>query len=315
MLIIRLDGIGDALALTPLLAALHSRAIAVDLVLRPENAALFTPAAARGVEVAPFALRSNTAENLAHIRAFAERFAPREYGAVLVATEDPGGYRLAHAVGAPVRVGFTNGWGKPFKTLWARSLLTKTLYRSAGLDARGHHESEVLFELGRSMLGDATPTNDPSQLRPMLLEDAPVRGEGVAVQVTQRWQRFGVSPAILAQFLHELAKDVNVRAISAAAEGDFADVVESVSNVSVERYTSLQPWKAAIGQAHALVAPDSGAIHVAGMLGTPTVALFPPRRALDRQIARWHPWAAPYRIVRIESDWQAQARAALDMLG
>ncbi len=314
MLIIRLDGIGDALALTPLLAALYSRGIATDLVLQEDNAALFTPAAARRVDIAPFALRSSTPENLACIRSFAATLAPREYGTILVATEDPGGYRLARAIGAPTRIGFANGWGKPFKTLWVRSLLTTTLYRSAGLDVHGQHECDVLFELGRSLLGDATPTRDLNALRPLLLERTLDRGELVAVQVTQRWERFHVTAEELARFLRGFASEAPVQTFSPAAENDFADTVERASGLRVERFASLEPWKEAIAQARALVAPDSGAIHIAGMLGTPTVALFPPRRRLDLQVARWHPWAAPYRIVRIESDWQARVRAALDTL-
>ena len=50
--------------------------------------------------------------------------AQREYSHVLVATEDPGGYRLAGSVGAPVRIGFADPWGKPLKTLWSRRFLT-----------------------------------------------------------------------------------------------------------------------------------------------------------------------------------------------
>ena len=314
VLIIRLDGIGDALALTPLLAALRAREIVADLVLGTNNAALFTPAAARHVEIAPFALRSSTPANLAMIRSFAARLAPHEYGAILVPTEDPGGYRLARAVGAPARIGFANGWGKPFKTLWARSLLTTTLYRPAGLGSRGRHECQVLFELGRSIVGDASPTRDPEMLRPLLLDHAFDRDERVAVQVTQRWERFGVAARALARFLQSLAGSARIRPISSAAESGFADAVEQASGVRVERYAFLQPWKESIAQARVLVAPDSGAIHVAGMLGTPAVALFPPQRRLDLQIARWHPWAAPYRIVTIESDWQERARVALDTL-
>ena len=131
VLIIRLDAIGDALAMTPLLAALAERDISVDLVLRSVNAGIFSKRAAREVFLAPFALRSSTKENLAAIRQFGERLRERNYSHVLVATEDPGGYRLARAIDAPHRIGFVNGIGKPFKTIWASRMLRRdNIWRS-----------------------------------------------------------------------------------------------------------------------------------------------------------------------------------------
>ena len=72
--------------------------------------------------------------------------------------------------------------------------------------------------------------------------------------------------------------------------------------------------KAAIGAAAAIVTPDSGALHVAGFTGTPTVAVFPPERNFELQVERWSPWAAPYRIVRGDTDWPKRAAEALDQL-
>ncbi|HKE36665.1 MAG TPA: hypothetical protein VKB39_04495, partial [Candidatus Baltobacteraceae bacterium] len=60
--------------------------------------------------------------------------------------------------------------------------------------------------------------------------------------------------------------------------------------------------------------PDSGALHVAGFVGTPVVAIFPPERNYRLQVARWAPWAAPHRIVRADADWSARAADALAQL-
>ena len=55
---------------------------------------------------------------------------------------------------------------------------------------------------------------------------------------------------------------------------------------------------AVIGGARPVVTADTGAAHVAGMLGVPVVDCFPERDA-PAQIARWRPWAAPvYRARR-----------------
>src|SRR6202030_4656080 len=102
-------------------------------VLRSSNVDAFSPAAARKRYVAPFSLRSETPANRRAIGAFGEELRGNGYTHTLIATEDPGGYLLARAVDSPNRIGFVNGWGKPFKTLWLRTMLTTALYRSAGL--------------------------------------------------------------------------------------------------------------------------------------------------------------------------------------
>jgi ADP-heptose:LPS heptosyltransferase len=70
----------------------------------------------------------------------------------------------------------------------------------------------------------------------------------------------------------------------------------------------------AIAAAPAIVTPDSGALHVAGVVGTPTVAVFPAVRNFALQVARWSPWASPHRVVRAAGDWPVRAGEALAQL-
>ena len=134
VLVIRLDGIGDALALTPLLAAFRSEDIPVDLVLRAENASIFSPGAVRNVDVAPWRLRSNESQDLDAMYAFARTLGARQYTHALVATEDPSGYRIARASGIPQRMGSRKRAGENrSSSLWVRAHLTQTVHRSAGL--------------------------------------------------------------------------------------------------------------------------------------------------------------------------------------
>ncbi len=219
VLIIRLDAIGDALALTPLLAALRERAIPTDVVLRAANANVFSTRAARQILVAPFDLRSSKRATLDAIAFFGNALRGQQYTHVLVATEDPGGYRLARATHAPVRVGFTNGWGKPFKSLWTRGLLTAAVYRSAGLDPKGAHECETLFRLGASLLGGERPTDDPARLRPLVIEREPLPDTRVVVQVTDKWERLGIDLEGVVQ-LCDRAAAFGARFISAASEDE-----------------------------------------------------------------------------------------------
>lgn len=314
VLIIRLDAIGDALALAPTLAALADRGIPVDLVMSAHNAGAFSSRAARRVYVAPFDLRSSTSENQDAIHAFGTQLAGERYSHVLVATEDPGGYRLAKATGAPNRIGFVNGWGKPLKTLWARTLLTHAVYRSAGLDPRAPHECAVLFELARPLVGHAQPTRDAARLRPLVIEAEVPPDARVAMQITDKWERLGIAFDDVATMVSLLAEHAPVRFIASAREAAYADRVRAATGVTIDAFDELESWKSAIAAARALVAPDSGALHVAGTTGTPVVAVFPPIAQFALQTARWTPWAAPSRIVKAERGWPSAALAALIQL-
>jgi ADP-heptose:LPS heptosyltransferase len=311
VLIIRLDRIGDALALTPLLAALRRREIPVDVVLRDSNAGVFAARAARRVVTADFELRSSTRPNLAAVERLGRELRAHAYSHVLVATEDPGGYRLASAVAAPVRIGFADWRGKPLKALWSRRMLTATIHRSAGLDPRALHECEVLFALGGMLVGDEHPTRDPVELRPLLLESEPARDERVAVQVTDKWQRLGIPFESVVALVRRITAGGTPQLFAAANEVRYAETVANASGIALTTFDSIEPWKRATGAAAAIITPDSGALHLAGMLGTPVVAVFPPSRSYALQVARWAPWAAPHRIVRAAEDWPTRANDAL----
>jgi len=313
VLIIRLDAIGDALALAPLLAGLRDREIPVDVVMSESNARVFTPRAARHVFVAPFALRSSGRKNLDAIRDLGALLAERSYTHVLVATEDPGGYRLARDTRVPVRIGFANTWGKPFKRLWVSGLMTQTVSRTAGLDANAPHECEVLFSLGRVLLGnEATPTRSVQALRPLVIETEPPRDPRVLVQITDKWRRLGIDDAgVVAAVAAAREEGYGLRLVAPGAEWAYAREIAVATGLDVERFDDLEPWKDAIAAAQAVMAPDSGAVHVAGTVGTPVVAVFPESKRFALQSARWAPWAAPHRIVEAGDGWPRRAVAAL----
>jgi ADP-heptose:LPS heptosyltransferase len=315
VLVIRLDAIGDALALVPLLDALRERAIATDVLLRPSNAGVFSSRATRAILVAgDVRQRSDDADNLAAIARLGERLRERSYTHVLVATEDPAGYRLAFETQAPVRAGFTNLWGKPFKTLWTRKYVNERIYRSAGLDPRAPHECEVLFRLGAPLVGGAAPRRDALRLRPLVLEREPQPDSRVAIQITDKWERLGLAFDAVVDTIRRCSALRELHLLASANESSYADRIQAATQLRVERFGDLEPWKAAIGAAAAIVTPDSGALHVASFTGTPTVAVFPPERNFRLQVARWSPWAAPYRIVRAEGAWPIETANALAQL-
>jgi ADP-heptose:LPS heptosyltransferase len=181
------------------------------------------------------------------------------------------------------------------------------------LDPRAPHECDVVFSLARTLLDDFDAPRDARVLRPLVLDEEPQPDARVAFQVTDKWARLGASLDDVAALARRIAEHRGVRFISAAHEAAYADAFARASGVRVELFDTLAPWKLAVGAARALVAPDSGAVHVAGMIGTPVVACFAPAQ-FALQSRRWAPWAAPHRVLSMEASWPLVAADALEDL-
>jgi ADP-heptose:LPS heptosyltransferase len=302
VLLVRLDAIGDALTLVPVIAALRRYDLRIGAVLRPVNALVFSQRALDRVHVAEHAVSALVPE----IRAL-------RYGTALIPTEKPEGYRLPYRARIPRRIGFENGWGKPLKTLWIRRMCTRTLFRTAGLDPRAPHECEVVFALARTVVRDFEPPRDPRVLRPFVIDEEPQPDARIVFQVTDKWQRLGASLDDVADLVRRIRSKRRLRCIAAASESEYARRLAERADIDVETFDTLPAWKSAIAAARAAVAPDSGAVHVAGMVGTPVVACFA-SSDFALQSRRWAPWAAPHRVVRMDGAWTVVAADALDDL-
>jgi ADP-heptose:LPS heptosyltransferase len=302
VLIVRLDAIGDALTTVPLIAALRLAGFRVGAVLRPVNAKIFS---ARALD------RIHVVDGDAGYRQEIRR---ESYGIALIPTEKPLAYRIARDARIPVRIGFENGWGKPLKTLWVRRMCTQTIFRTAGLDSRAPHECEVVFKLAASLLPYAEPPRDPAVLREIVLDQMPAPDTRIAMQITRKWERLGASIEHVREVYRRAAQQREVRLIGSESEAEYCDRFAEAAGVSVERFDSLSSWKNAIAAARAVLAPDSGAVHVAGMIGTPVVACFA-HEHFTVQSSRWAPWAAPHAVVAMQNDaWPLAAADALESL-
>src|SRR5471030_1378058 len=101
ILLVRLDGIGDALACTPLIHALRAAGHDVGLALSDRNSTVFAPGTAIATHVLeriPWPKHGSTPES--HARAVAAIRA-QHYDVALIASEEPEAYELAR--GIPVR--------------------------------------------------------------------------------------------------------------------------------------------------------------------------------------------------------------------
>lgn len=294
VLLVRLDGVGDAAVCVPLLAALRTAGHEVGVALTTRNAGIFARsaiAAEHVLERIPWPLHGSTPESTARTK---REIAEAGYEVALIASEEPEAFALA----APIarRVGFTTGWARPLKTLWVRARTTSTVDRSQRIGGDDAHEVEVLYRLGSELALEPAPPVDLQRLRRTLLDvDSGQIGRGgvVVLQAGTKWRSAGVSDEALRAIVQDLGA-FDLRVVATAGE---AEEMRKALGVVPETFRSLRGWVEALAAASIVVTVDTGAAHVAGMLGVRVVDVFPDAH-FGAQVPRWRPWAAPYRALR-----------------
>jgi ADP-heptose:LPS heptosyltransferase len=126
----------------------------------------------------------------------------------------------------------------------------------------------------------------------------------LAFQITPKLLTGGWTPTALAQLVSATAtaagSDRVVLFASAQDEGLACSVMEhapsGAARIEVLASLSLARWLGALDCAVALVTPDTGAAHVAGMLGAGVIDLFD-ETDFDRLSQQWHPWAGASRCL------------------
>jgi ADP-heptose:LPS heptosyltransferase len=292
VLLVRLDGIGDALVCTPLLEALRAAGHQVGIALSDRNADIFVRdafAATHVLERIPWPRHGSTVASRA--RAEAE-IANAGYEIALIASEEPDAYTLARGIAE--RVGFTTGWAKPLKSLWVRARLTRPVSRAASVARSRAHEVATLFRLGAGLVA-GEPSDDARLLRRWIAGPGPAPPRrGLTVQLGEKWRTGGIGDETVREMIDSL-RDRDARYIVAPAEAEA--IAARFPGIALAAPSTTRAWVALIDASAALVSVDTGAAHSAGMLGGPVLDLFPDAHA-DAQMRRWRPWASPSIVLR-----------------
>lgn len=292
VLIVRLDGIGDALVCTPLIAALRDAGHELGLALSDRNADVFaagTAFATHVLERIPWPRHGSTPASRA--RADAE-IAAQKYDVALIASEEPEAYDLAAP--APRRIGFSTGWAKPFKSAWIKRRVTTAIRRAATVRGADAHEAEIMLRLGAGLVA-SPPERDAGRLRPWITGGTALpERRGLLVQLGVKWNALGITEAALSRAVTNL-RERGAKFIVAPGERDAMRA--QFAALDVEAPATTRAWIATIDAAAALVSPDTGAAHLAGMIGVPVVDVFPDA-GFDAQTRRWRPWASSSIVVR-----------------
>ncbi|HMD03616.1 MAG TPA: glycosyltransferase family 9 protein [Candidatus Baltobacteraceae bacterium] len=291
VLIVRLDAIGDALALTPLVAALRDAGHRVGALLTTVNAQTFAESTLERVHVVerdPWP--NDVVRPASYVRALEEVRAVH-YDVALIATEKADGYAFAADAKIPERTGFYNGLSKPLKGLWVRRRLTRRLRRTAVAQRQVLHEVETLFALGEGLHNEGAPTKEVGRLRPLVVDGAREQHGRIVIQVTPKLADEGLGADLYARIAREVALRHPVVLTESPHNAAFARKAAERSGADFVP-TSIAEWKQMIDGAAALVSPDSGAAHIAGMVGTPCIDLFGDGPLTKFTMQQWRPWAS-----------------------
>jgi len=295
------DGVGDALACAPLLAALRAAGHNVSGLLTTRNARIFARDAFERVHIVERIPWPKHGYVRATWEAALDQARSARYEIALIASEEPQAYAFARRARIPVRVGFHNGMQKPFKSWWVRRQCTRALYRSASLVRAGQPEPTTLFALGDGLHSEVQPTHDVARLRPLVVGEDSRGSDGPLLQLGSKWTRRGRSPEAVAQWVGDVVARDGWRIVADEAERLEVESVARSGNFRVEYFSDQQAWKNAVATAAVVLAADSGAAHVAGMTGVPVVDVFE-RDRFEAHVARWRPWAAPSRVLAFPSN-------------
>src|SRR4051812_6187935 len=191
------------------------------------------------------------------------------------------------------RAGIASRWG--YATDWRSRLLTRAISRPRVSMHQGRYYQQLTASLGIAS-GSLEPCVEvPGPIRQLARDQLRACGwdggqplvtvaPGAAYGTAKRWL-----PRHFAHVIRTLALDHGVRTVLVGSGGDAETIsmitgdetVRAAQPIDLAGQTSLQALAGVLAVSAACVSNDSGAMHLAGAIGTPIVALFGPTREAE----------------------------------
>ena len=292
-LVVKLRHHGDVLLAAPVLSVLKAKGLEVDALVYDDTAPMLEghPALSQ-LHTVGRAWRNQGLSRLLKERSLYAKLKAGSYDLLVHLSEQPRGAWLARTLGARYSVAPRMAGRGAF---WANSFTH--LYPIAPR----RHQVEVNLDALRRI--GVQP--DPS-LRKVIFNPGEEATRRIASLVPElfvhlhpasRW-RFKCWPAEKnAELVARLAADGFPVVITAAPDAEeisfVGEIMKSAKAVNLAGKLSIKELGALTARAAIFVGVDSMPMHLAGAMGTPTVALFGPSGEDE-----WGPWGVPHRVVR-----------------
>lgn len=280
-MVIRTDRVGDLILSTPFLASLREQ--------YPE------------------------AEITAWVSPYCERVLQRSALVDKIVTKAPTGHfdlavalaprseclKRALSTAAAVRVGYVYS-GRPLVRLLARRCLTDVEVIAVDPPHKVEHEVHHLDRLARLM---GLP---PAANRPLQLGISAQTHDWLVLHLGDRWFTNGWDLEALMRLGYGLESLARLVITAGPRE---AELLKDGGMELFDLRTSLsfEEWCELIGGARTLVAPDTGAVHVAAAMDTPVVVAYE-QNTYEHCSVQWAPWMVPHRsLVKRDPDSTIEA--------
>lgn len=291
-LVVKLRHHGDVLLAAPVLSVLKAKGLEVDALVYDDTAPMLEghPALSQ-LHTVGRKWRSEGVSRLWKERALYGKLKARSYGLLMHLSEQPRGAWLARTLGARYSVAPRVADRGAF---WVKSFTH--LYPIAPR----RHQVEVNLDALRRIGVQPDPALRKVVFNPG--EEAARRIAGlvperfVHLHPASRW-RFKCWPAEKnAELVERLAAEGLAVVITAAPDADeiafVNEILKKTKALNLAGQLSIKELGALTARAALFVGVDSMPMHLAGAMGTPTVALFGPSGEHE-----WGPWGVPHRVV------------------
>ena len=294
-LVVKLRHHGDVLLAAPVLSVLRAKGLEVDALVYDDTAPMLEghPALAQ-LHVVGRQWRSAGLSRIGFEKKLFGELRARRYDLLVHLSEQPRGAWLARSLGARYSVAPRMAERGAF---WARSFTH--LYPVAPR----RHQVEVNLDALRRIGVQPDPAlrkvifNPGGEAARRIESLVPARF--IHLHPASRW-RFKCWPAEKnAELIDRLAAEGFPVVVTAAPDPDELSFVQEIVKRSNSQFLnlagqlSIKELGALTAKAALFVGVDSMPMHLAGAVGTPTVALFGPSGEHE-----WGPWGVPHRVVR-----------------
>ena len=311
VLLTRLDHMGDAILMTPMLDALLRKVPAAEItcLVSSRTQPVFEHDE-RVAHLVKFDLQGATRPEKRQMASWVRQ---QGFDLVISLTEKFWAAMWSLYSGAPLRIGFDAGIYQPLQMLWRMPAFNHRIRteNDPGVPSPFHEVERymrLLEPLGiREKAGPLTVRTDPAAASWAREQwDAlhlPADAIPVGFHFSELWGGDGWSQELQGQVVHSILKqDPRIVVIGTAGPGEAGLLAQLSGALPTGRFhlfsgMTFSQWIELVRRLRSYVSFETGSAHIGAAAGIPTLMVFPDKWFAHRS-SRWHPWGVPYRVLQ-----------------